>query len=811
MKKIMRFTVAALACTLTATIFSGCGGKPKKKDNPVSVDTAKIETKDFDDWKENTEIRAAIENGNYASAKSEINDRLQTNPKDARAHFLLGQCYLGEKNFNKARRSFETAVELAPDNRNYSRELGRCHVEIADDLLANDMPSEAAENYKKAIELEFQPKQTELKLAEAYSVSAQTLIDRGSVNDAENLLREALQLLPDRPSLRVDLAKLLIDGDRLMEADRILKALCETNPEYEHGLTAYARLLYRMGEVKTAANYVSQALAVAPADAEALRLRKLLQNDVPVVTPPAPEQITPEIAKNRLLELEKSQQLGEQKKILQQLLAQFPEESWAHLKLSEINEKLENYDQAMTDIQNFLGKEPDSDQGNFQLARLLQQKGQLEDSLNLFNRLATTYTDKEAVLTEMGQVYAKMGRFDEARSSWNRVLENDPEYADALFSLGQLQMETGDQSGAQQYFEKAVHLEPGNAKFRYFAGLNLIQSGLKDQAHSFWIASKSFLNDEDPYTRRINNSLGEATNQPQPVETVLPLVHVPSSVIDEAPADIDYQKALDYARNGYFNEAISGFRTVISRDPNNFNALMNLGKVYSVSGQPAEACALYLKALKLAPQNIHALKSLANAYSEIGMHRFAAEITSQAQVNHPGNVEGFPNYKASSSAIKNSPRAYRPLIQAFLHEKLLQEAQAMIQSGIDEQSQSAEMLLLNGEIQKELGQYESALDSYRKALELEPQSPMPYLKTGDLLIAAGQFTNAAGEYDKALKAGFIDPDTMFIIVDRYKQLGREAEAQRVLGRLKGMNLNQSQLAKLEAHLGSQIIIKENNQ
>lgn len=811
MKKIMRLTVAALACSLTATIFPGCGGKPKKKENPVAVDTAKVESKDFDDWKENTEIRAAIENGNYASARAEINDRLHTNPKDARAHFLLGQCYLGEKNFNKARRSFEMAIELAPDNRNYSRELGRFHVEIADDLLSKDMPSEAAENYKKAIELDFQPKQTELKLAEAYSISAQALIDRGNASDAENLLREALQLLPDQPSLRVDLAKLLISGDRLMEAERILKALCETNPEYEHGLTAYAQLLYRMGEVKTAANYVSQALSIAPADAEALRLKKLLQNDVPVVTPPVPEQITPEIAKNKLLDLEKSQQLGEQKRILLLLLEQFPNEAWAYLKLSEINEKLENYDQALSDIQNFLTAEPDSDQGNFQFARLLQQKGQLEDSLNLFNRLNSSYADKEAILIEMGQVYAKMGRFDEAKSSWNQVLESDPESAAALFSLGQLQMETGDQNGAQQYFEKAVHLEPGNAKFRYFAGLNLIQSGLKDQAHSFWMASKGLLNSEDPYARRISNALGEATHQPQPLETSLPLVHVPNSVIEEAPADSDYQKALEYARNGYFNEAISGFRTVISRDPSNFNALMNLGKVYSVSGQPAEACALYLKALKLAPQNIHALKSLANAYSEIGMHRFAAEITSQAQVSHPGNIEGFPNYKSSSSAIKNSPRAYRPLIQAFLHEKLIQEAQAMIQSGIDEQNQSAEMLLLQGEIQKELGQYESALESYRKALELEPQSPMPYLKTGDLLIAAGQFTNAAGEYDKALKAGFIDPDTMFIIVDRYKQLGREAEAQRVLGRLKGMNLNQSQLAKLEAHLGSQIIIKENNQ
>jgi hypothetical protein len=91
---------------------------------------------------------------------------------------------------------------------------------------------------------------------------------------------------------------------------------------------------------------------------------------------------------------------------------------------------------------------------------------------------------------------------------------------------------------------------------------------------------------------------------------------------------------------------------------------------------------------------------------------------------------------------------------------------------------------------------------------MEPQNPLPYLKTGDLLIAAGQFTNAADEYHKALKAGFIDPDTMFEIVDRFKQLGRSSDARRVLGRLKGMNLNQSQIAKLETHLGEQIEISQ---
>lgn len=811
MKRLLKYSAAALVCTLPAFILSGCGGKPKKKENPVAVDTASVEKGDFQDWKENTEIRAAIEEQRFAAARDGINNRLQENPRDARAHFLLGQCYLGEKNFNKARRSLETAIDLAPDNRTYSRELGRCHVEIGEDLLGKNMPSEAAQNFKKAIELDYQPVQTEQKLADAFSSSAQSLIDLGNSDDAENLLREALQLLPDRPSLRVRLAQLLIDGDRLMEAERVLKTLCETNPEYEHGLTAYAKLLYRMGEVKTAANYVSQALAIAPVDAEALRLKDMLQNNIPIITPPVPEQVTPETAREMLLELEKSQQYSQQKKILTTMLSQFPSEAWAHLKLSEINEKLELYEQAMTDVKTFLQAEPNSDQGNFQLARMLQQQGNLEEALNLLNKLHETFADKEALLNEMGQVYAKMGRFDEAKKAWNQVLSADPENAGAIFSLGQLQMETGDNTGAQSYFERAVRLDPENAKFRYFAGINLIQSGLKDQAHAFWSASKNYLNSEDPYARRINNVLGDAPQVMNPVETNLPVVHIPTSVIEEAPEDIDYQKSLEYARNGYFAEAINGFRTVLSRDPANFNALMNLGKVYSISGDSAQACALYLKALKLSPQNIHALKALANAYSEIGMHRFAAEITSQAIASHPGQTEGFPSYKASPSAIKNSPRAFKPLISAFLNESLTQEAQAIVQAGIEEQSQSAEMLLLQGEVYKELGQYESALESYRKALELEPQSPDPYVKTGDLLIAAGQFTNAAAEYDKALKTGFIDPDTMFIIVDRYKQLGREAEAQRVLGRLKGMNLNQSQIVKLETHLGSQIITKENNQ
>ncbi|GAB4277394.1 MAG: PEP-CTERM system TPR-repeat protein PrsT [Candidatus Rifleibacteriota bacterium] len=812
MIKPLRFLVAITVCAAVVSGISGCGGKPKKKDNPVSseISASKDSESEFSIWEKNAEIRAAIENGEIENAKSQIMQRLSSNPQDARAHFLLGKCYLEEKNFNEARKSLQTALELEPKNRSFSRELGRCFSGQSDELIANGMPSEAIVNLKKAMKYGYQPGETDEKLANAYRLTAKQLMDSGNTEEAEAILREALNLVPDRPDLRVQLSNLLVADDRLMEAERLLKSLSETNPDYVPGLIAYTRLLQRIGEYSSAALIVEKALAIEPANSDAMELKAAIQQNVPVITPPATEQLTPEIAREKLVELNRNGKLLEQKKILQSLLAQFPDESWAYLNLSELNEKLELYDEALENVRSYLQANPDSSPGNFQLARILRQKGDYEEALNIFNKLSATFEDKASLLNEMGQVYARMGRFDEARASWAKALEIDPEHAGALFSSGQLEMETGNKTAAQEYFEKAIRIEPFNAKYRYFAGLNLIQSGLKDQATAFWRSSIEYLNDEDPYTKRIISALGD---QPQPpVETSVLAVQIPASVVDETPENPDYTQALNYARSGNFAEAIAGFKKVLAREPNNFNALMNLGKVYSASGDAAQSCALYLKALKIDPKNIFALKALANSYAEIGLHRFASEITNQARASYPGQIDGFPSYKVSAAFIKNNPRAYKPLVKALLKENLDQEALAVVQAGLAEQSDSVELLLLQGEVYKELGLYETALKSYQKAVELEPQNPDPYVGKGDLLVAAGQFTNAIEEYRKALKAGFIGPDTMFEIVDRFKQLGREADAQRVLGRLKGMNLNQKQMAKLEAHLGPQTqISKEENQ
>ncbi len=819
MQVFTRLVVASVIGSVVLTNLAGCGGKPKQK-NPTAANTEAASESEIkpSSWEENAEIRAAIDSKDFTSARAMAMARISESPRDARAHFLLGQAYFGENNLAKSRKSFEAAVELAPNDRNYQRELNGCLAAIADSALDKDLPSEAIDIFKRLLNDNYQPGQTEIKLADVYGKTSDKLIETGNTSEAESLLREAINVVPDRPEIRTKLAKLLIDGDRLMESERILRALRETHPENEDGLVLYASLLHRMGEISQAGEILQKILKLAPGNPQALALRASIHSDVPMIVVEHSTQTPTDIAgiKEKLTMYKKTGNLLEQKKLRGILISLQPDEYQNLLELSIVCEKLGQTDEALENAQKYLQMAPDSLPGKLQLARCLYQKGEAQQALTIIEEIESVYPDRLEILNEKGQATARMGNFPQARLLWDQVLELDPEHVSTLFNYGQLEMESGKNYEAQAYFEKAIRKEPFNHKFRYFAGLNLIQSGLKEQAHSLWQASKNTLNSDDPYADRILRALGKERHEtrtdlgaPPPslalqIEEHLP--HVPAHVINESAPDSNYDRALEYARGGLFNEAIHSFKAVLERDPNHFNALMNLGKVYTAMSNHNHACALYLKALKLDPSNIFAQRGLANAYSEVGMHTLAAQISDQVRVSSPDKLEGFPRY--SQSNLRNNPRSFEPLAHAMISEGLLTEASAVVQTGMSQQPDSASLFLLQGDIHKHTGQFEQAMQAYQTALDKDMQSPAPLIRIGDLYLHAQQFTSAAEEYQKALKAGFIDPDSMFLIADRFSQIGREADARRVLGRLKGMNLNQAQLMKLDQRLGTSLANQE---
>ncbi len=824
MRKSQKVLTLAVAGAILATSMGGCGGK--KKSNPVATKTETVLETDsesqYSKWKENTRVRAAIDSKDFETAISLSTSRIDENPGDARAHFLLGQALLEKGELIKARKSLEAAVKLSPDDLNFSRELNRCLATIADAAIEKNLPSEAIEILKQLLSNDYQPEQTTRKLADVYAETSQKLIESGNYEEAETLLREAANVLPDQPKIKVGLASLLISKDRLMEAERILKALQETNPDNEESMVAYARLLHRMGEVARAQQLVEKILSIAPGNSDAIALKSAFGKDVPVITvtrmPETDLNLDATLEKLKLNE--QTGNLAEQKRLLEAINANFSSEDWALFKLSIVCEKLGQIDSAIIHIEKYLQLKPDYARGQLHYARCLYQKGEHGKALEIIDKLEPTYPDKLEILSERGQVMARTGNFAQARVYWKQILDKDSEHTITLFNFGQLEMESGNHEEAAGYFEKAIRNEPFNNKFRYFAGLNLVQGGQKDKAAALWEASKASLNIQDPYAARILKALGEDTQpaEPQTISLAAPpptlstaasesstlaeTVIIPGNVINESPADPDYERALEYARGGFYNEAIQSFKTVLSHDPANFNAIMNLGKVYAASDKHQQAAALFLKALKLDAKNIHALKALANSYSEIGMHSLAAQITEQIRVSNPDQLEGFPRY--TQTALKNDPRGLEPLVQSLLAEGLNSEALAVVQNALTQQSEMTVLHLLQGDVFKQMGQYEQALESYRNALSRDAQSPIPFIRIGDLYLASGQTTAAIEEYQKALKTSFIEPDNMFIISDRFRQVGREADAKTVLGRIKGMNLNQEQLQKLDQRLGTNL-------
>ncbi len=841
MRKYRKALTLAVAGALLATSMGGCGGK--KKSNPVASKTETVIETDnesqYSKWKENTKVRAAIDSEDFVTAISLTTARIEEEPGDARAHFLLGQALLKKGELIKARKSLEAAVKLSPDDLNFSRELNSCLAAIADSAIDKDLPGEAIEILKKLLKDNYNPEQTGQKLAGAYESAGLKLIESGNHEEAETLLREGTNVVPDSPGIKVRLADLLISRDRLMEAERILKTLQETHPDYTAGMIAYARLLHRMGEVTKAQQLVDKILDVSPENPDAMALRSAFSKDVPAVTVSRmPERNLDDQSLDGTLEKlklqERSGNLSEQKKTLTILTTSFPSEDWAFFKLSVVCEKLGQIDDAITSVEKYLQIKPDFVKGQLHLARCLYQKGDHAKALEIIDRLEPTYPDKLEILSERGQVMARTGNFAQARVFWKQILDQDPDHTATLFNFGQLEMESGNHEEAAVFFEKAIRNEPFNNKYRYFAGLNLVQGGQKDKADALWQASKSSLNVQDPYAARILKALGEESttvsqntslSSPPPVlnaaasvdptaatnGTSAETIMIPGTVISESPVDPDYEKALEYARGGFFNEAIQSFKSVLVNDPTNFNALMNLGKVYTATGKQPQAVTFYLKALKIDPRNVHALKALANGYSEIGMHNLAAQITDQVKVSNPDQLDGFPRY--SQAAIKNDPRGIEPLAQALMSEGLNAEALAVVQNGLSQQSELMILHLLHGDVLKQIGQHEQALEAYKNALSRDQQSPAPYIRIGDLYLASGQATAAFEEYQKALKSGFIDPDSMFIISDRFRQIGRDSDARLVLGKIKGMNLNQEQLQKLDQRLGTSLATpqKEENQ
>ena len=128
---------------------------------------------------------------------------------------------------------------------------------------------------------------------------------------------------------------------------------------------------------------------------------------------------------------------------------------------------------ALHHIQN----DPDDFEAHYNLAALLQMKGDLPGALLQFTEAVRIRPDDSTANNALGGVLLASGHVDGAITHLNAALAGRPDYFDAHYNLGNALASQGDFQGALLHFRAAVRLNPQDANAEANLGSALAETG----------------------------------------------------------------------------------------------------------------------------------------------------------------------------------------------------------------------------------------------------------------------------------------------------------------------------------------------
>jgi tetratricopeptide (TPR) repeat protein len=362
-------------------------------------------------------IAKLVESGRLGPAEQQLRRLLARDATSAAAHDLLGVVLARQERFDEARKEFEAALSLAPDQLAVRQHLAR--VELA---LKRD--AEALEELRRAARLGPLDRDLALRLAGAEST-------QGDPDAAARLLRSAAER--GSVSALLQLARLQSRQKDVAGAADSLKKARELAPNSEEVLRAWAELALATHSPAMALSALEPLTRVWPEVAQyhyLMGVALMQAGDMPA----ASESLT------RAQKLEPDRPLT--------LIA---------LGLAQNARKL--YDQARSVLQKALELEPESLEALAALAEAEQGQGDLADAEGHALRALERAPQQATANLVLGMVRLEERRYAEARDALLKAEAAEPGSAKTHYQLSLAYARLGDQASSEQQvalYQKAL-------------------------------------------------------------------------------------------------------------------------------------------------------------------------------------------------------------------------------------------------------------------------------------------------------------------------------------------------------------------
>ncbi|HKA39088.1 MAG TPA: tetratricopeptide repeat protein [Burkholderiales bacterium] len=274
----------------------------------------------------------------------------------------------------------------------------------------------------------------QLEQARQLFLDGLSLQERGDLEQAERLYREALALAPERPSVMNNLATVCLALEKPSEARVLCERVLELNPHDETALLNLGNCHGRLGSARDALHWYDRALSINPRYGDALNNRG-----------------------NALLELGRA---GEALASFDSALAINPGHAEALNNRGNALQELGRAQEALASYDLALAAVPGYAEAHYNRGRTLLELKRAADALASFDRALGVRPGYLQALSSRGIALLELGRPAQALASFDRALALKPDDVDALNNRGDALQAMGRREELIENYRALVRARP---------------------------------------------------------------------------------------------------------------------------------------------------------------------------------------------------------------------------------------------------------------------------------------------------------------------------------------------------------------
>jgi putative PEP-CTERM system TPR-repeat lipoprotein len=626
----------------------------------------------------------AMAKKDYGRAALALRSAIKIQPKNAEVRYELGLLYMEVGDLNAAATRFQEALQIKPTYTEPQLKMAQLMTLSPDMVIVHEAERRA---------------QSALAAAQGNSDAIATLalveMRLGETQTAEERLRGILLKFPKHLNSSLLLATIKIQNRDFPGAEAVLKTALQQDPKSTEAMSALAQVYIIMDRLPEAMAELTQVLSIDPKNA-AVRLN--------------------------LAQLQLKQGKTSDAEASYKLLAASGVPGYAGsygLFLYSQNRR----DDAIKELVRVYKAQPeDRDSRSRLVAAYLAMKRTPDAEKVLSDVLEKNPKDTDALL-QRAQIYLIASKYGPAENDLNRVFTFRPDWADAHYVLARVYQAQGATQNQRRELTEAVRIDPSLLPARIDLAQALI--AVKDAKAALDLMNQAPENQRNTQAAIVQRNwallaLSRLDEMQAGVQQGLGISKLP---------ELQLQDALVKLRKNDTPGARAELKDVLSRNPEELRALELLARSYAETKEPGVATSTIREYADKNPKSAPLQQFLGSWLLAAGDRAEARKAFETAKQDDPTSVP-----------------ADFALAEIDLIDHNLGGARDRLLKLLSQNQTNVDARVLLGMVEEASGRFDSAIDAYRKVVDIEATNLYALNNLAYRLTASGKNPDEALKY-----------------------------------------------------------------